>query len=153
MHLKHLPTLLIFLFLTNLLTSCSVPKELEYRDFKNLTIEKMGFSSSAIKMDLIYYNPNNFGLELNRMDLDIFINNNYLGETSQDYQISIPRREEFSIPIKIDVDMKNLLKNGFTTFLNNEVTIKVTGTIKVGKLNVFKSFPVNYEGKQQFTLF
>lgn len=153
MHLKHLPTLLIFLFLTNLLTSCSVPKELEYRDFKNLTIEKMGFSSSAIKMDLIYYNPNNFGLELNRMDLDIFINNNYLGKTSQDYQISIPRREEFSIPIKIDVDMKNLLKNGFTTFLNNEVTIKVTGTIKVGKLNVFKSFPVNYEGKQQFTLF
>ncbi len=153
MHLKHLPTLLIFLILTNLLTSCSVPKELEYRDFKNLTIEKMGFSSSAIKMDLIYYNPNNFGLELNRMDLDIFINNNYLGKTSQDYQISIPRREEFSIPIKIDVDMKNLLKNGFTTYLNSEVTIKVTGTIKVGKLNVFKSFPVNYEGKQQFTLF
>ena len=153
MHLKHLPTLLIFLILTNLLTSCSVPKELEYRDFKNLTIEKMGFSSSGIKMDLIYYNPNNFGLELNRMDLDIFINNNYLGKTSQDYQISIPRREEFSIPIKIDVDMKNLLKNGFTTYLNSEVTIKVTGTIKVGKLNVFKSFPVNYEGKQQFTLF
>ena len=153
MHLKHLPTLLIFLFLTNLLTSCIGPKELEYREFKNLTIEKMGFSSSAIKMDLIYYNPNNFSLELNRMDLDIFINNNYLGKTSQDYQISIPRREEFSIPIKIDVDMKNLLKNGFTTFLNSEVTIKVTGTIKVGKLNVFKSFPVNYEGKQQFTLF
>ena len=153
MQLKYLPTLLIFFLLTNLLISCSVPKELEYRDFKNLTIEKMGFSFSAIKMDLIYYNPNNFGLELNRMDLDIFINNNYLGKTSQDYQISIPRREEFSIPIKIDVDMKNLLKNGFTTFLNNEVTIKVTGTIRIGKLSVFKSFPVNYEGKQQFTLF
>lgn len=153
MQLKYVPTLLIFFLLTNLLISCSVPKELEYRDFKNLTIEKIGFSSSAIKMDLIYYNPNNFGLELNRMDLDIFVNNNYLGETSQDYQISIPRREEFSIPIKIDVDMKNLLKNGFTTFLNNEVTIKITGTIKIGKLNVFKSFPVNYEGKEQFTLF
>jgi LEA14-like dessication related protein len=136
-----------------LLISCSAPKELEYRDFKNFTIEKIGFSSSAIKMDLIYYNPNNFGLELNKLDLDIFLNNNYLGKTSQDYQISIPRREEFSIPIKIDVDMKNLLKNGLTTFLNNEVMIKVTGTIRVGKLNVFKSFPVNYEGKQQFTLF
>ena len=153
MQLKYLPTLLIFFLLTNLLISCSVPKELEYRDFKNLTIEKMGFSFSAIKMDLIYYNPNNFGLELNRMDLDIFINNNYLGKTSQDYQISIPRREEFSIPIKIDVDMKNLLKNGFTTFLNNEVIIKVTGTIRIGKLSVFLGFVVNYEGKQQFTLF
>jgi LEA14-like dessication related protein len=104
-------------------------------------------------MDLIYYNPNNFGLELNRTDLDIFINNNYLGRTAQEYQVSIPRRAEFSIPIKIDVDMKNLLKNGFTTFINNEVMVKVTGSIRVGKINVFKSFPVNYEGKQQFTFF
>jgi LEA14-like dessication related protein len=153
MRLKNITTLLIILLLTNLLISCSTPKELEYRDFKNFTIEEVGFSSSSLKMDLIYYNPNNFGLELNRTDLDIFINNNYLGRTAQEYQVSIPRRAEFSIPIKIDVDMKNLLKNGFTTFINNEVMVKVTGSIRVGKINVFKSFPVNYEGKQQFTFF
>jgi len=153
MRFKNIPILLIIPLLTNLLLSCSTPKELEYRDFKNFTVEKLGFSSSSLKMDLIYYNPNNFGLELNRTDLDIFIDNNYLGRTSQEYQVSIPRREEFSIPIKIDVDMKNLLKNGFTTFLNNEVMIKVTGTVRIGKLNVFKSFPVNYEGKQRFSFF
>lgn len=150
---KNIIPSLLFILLTNLLISCSTPKELEYRDFKNLIVEKIGFSSSSLKMDLIYYNPNNFGLELNRTDLDIFINNNYLGRTSQEYQVSIPRREEFVIPIKIDVDMKNLFKNGFTTFLNNEVLVKVTGIIRVGKLNVFKNFKVNYEGKQQFTFF
>ena len=153
MFMKNTHTLFIIALLTNLLISCSTPKELEYRDFKNLIIEKINFSSTTLKMDLIYYNPNNFGLELNRTDLDIFINNNYLGKTSQEYQVSIKRREEFAIPIKIDVDMKNLLKNGFTTFLNDEVLIKVTGTIRVGKLNVFKNFNVNYEGKQQFTFF
>jgi hypothetical protein len=47
--------------------------------------------------------------------------------------------------------MKNLLKNGLATFLTNEVMVKVTGTIRVGKLNVFKTFNVNYEGKQQFS--
>ncbi|MBC7422908.1 MAG: LEA type 2 family protein [Ferruginibacter sp.] len=104
-------------------------------------------------MNLIYYNPNNFGMELNRTDLDIYINNNYLGKASQEYQVAIPRRAEFSIPVTMDVDMKNLLKNGFITLLSNEVMIKVIGTVKVGKLNVFKTFPVNYEGKQQFTLF
>ena len=150
---KNTPALLLILILTNLLISCSAPKELEYRDFKNLTAEKIGFSATALKMDLIYYNPNNFGMELNRTDLDIFINNNYLGTTSQEYQVSIPKREEFSIPVKIDVDMKNLLKNGFATFLTNEVMVKITGTIRVGKLNVFKTFKVNYEGKQQFSIF
>lgn len=153
MRFKKIPLLFLIFLMTNLLLSCSAPKELEYREFKNLTIEKVGFASSSLKMDLIYYNPNNFGLKLNRTDLDIFINNNYLGRTSQEYQVSIPRREEFAIPITIDVDMKNLLKNGLITFLNNEVMIKVTGTIRVGKLNVSKSFSVNYEGKQQFIFF
>ena len=153
MKLKIDPTLLLFVMLTLLLASCSSPKQLEYREFKNFTVEKPGFASTALKMDLIYYNPNNFGLQLNKTDLDIFINNNYLGKATQVIQVDIPKRAEFTIPITMDVDMKNLLRNGFITLLNSEVVIKVTGTIKVGKLNVYKSFPVNYEGKQQFSLF
>jgi LEA14-like dessication related protein len=150
---QYAPILLAIPLLTYLLVSCATPKELEYRTFKNLTIEKIGFSSSAVKMDLVYYNPNNFGMELTNTDLDVFINNNYLGRTSQQYQVTIPRGEEFSIPIKIDVDMKNLLKNGLTTFLTNEVMVKLAGTVRVGKLNVFKTFAVNYEGKQQFVFY
>ena len=145
--------LFISALLTILLFSCAAPKDLEYRDFKNFTIEKPGFTSTTVKMDLVYYNPNNFGLQLNRTDLDIFIDNNYLGRTNQEYQVSIPRRAEFSIPISLDVDMKNLLKNTLNSFFNQEVLIKITGTVKVGKLNVFKSFPVNYEGRQKFSVF
>jgi len=136
--------------LINFLYSCSAPKELEYREFRNLVVEKVGVSSTSLKMDLVYYNPNNFGMELSNTDLDVFINSNYLGRTSQEYQVSIPKREEFTIPITIDVDMKNLIKNGLTTFITNEVMVKLTGTVRVGKLNVFKTFPVNYEGKQHF---
>ena len=104
-------------------------------------------------MDLVYYNPNNFGLQLNRTDLDIFINDNFLGHTIQDIQVTIPRLAEFTIPISMDVDMKNIFKNVFSTLLNKEVMVKVTGQIKIGKANVFKSFPVNYAGKQTFSIF
>lgn len=148
-----LSSMAIVSFMTLLLVSCSTPKELEYRDFKNFSIEKIGFGGSVIKMDLVYYNPNNFGLQLKATELDIFLNNNYLGHTIQEELVSIPKREEFMIPIKIDVDMKNLLKNGFTTLISSEVTIKVTGNITVGKANIYKSFPVNYEGKQKFSFF
>ena len=150
MRFKKLSVLALMLLLINLIYSCSTPRELEYREFKNLTVEKMGISTTSLKMDLVYYNPNNFGMELSNTDLDVFINSNYLGKTVQEYQVSIPKREEFTIPIKIDVDMKNLIKNGLSTFLTNEVMVKLTGTVRVGKLNVFKTFPVNYEGKQQF---
>ncbi len=142
-----------FVLLTILLFSCSTPKALEYREFKNLTIEKLGFSSSAVKMDIIYFNPNNYGLQLKNTDLDIFINDIYLGHTAQEYEITLPRKEEFAIPLKIEVDMKNLFKNGFMVFLKNEVIVKVSGSVKVGKANVFISFPVRYEAVQSFTIF
>ena len=133
--------------------SCTTPKALEYRSFKNFNIEKLGFATSALKMDLVYYNPNNFGLQLKHTELDIFVNNNYLGHTVQDQLISIPGMAEFGVPIKIDVDMKNLLKNGFNTLLSSELMIKVTGTIKIGKGNTFVNFPVKYEGMQKFSMF
>ena len=139
--------------LTILLNSCSTPKDLEYRDFKNFTVEKMGFSSSAIKMDLIYYNPNNFGLQLKSTNLDIYIDSTYLGHTSQEYQITIPKRREFTVPISVDVDMKNLLKNALNTSFKKEVMVKVTGTVKVGKMNVYKSFAVDYSGVHTIDLF
>ena len=144
---------LYLLILPILLVCCSTLKELEYRDFKNLTIDKPGFSSTSLRMDLVYYNPNNFGMQLKSTDLDIFLENNYLGHTIQDLQVTIPAKAEFAIPITIDVDMKNLLKNGFNTLFKNEVVLKVTGSIKVGKANIFKSFPVNYTGLQKFVIF
>ncbi len=134
-------------------SSCQAPKELVYRDFKNLSLEKVGFAATTLKLDLIYYNPNNFGLQLAYTDLDIYVDNNYLGHSTQDYQISIPRLAEFTMPLAIEVDMKNLLKNALPTLFGKEVMVKITGKVKLGKANVFKTFPVNYEGLQRFSAF
>ena len=135
------------------LASCSAPKELEYREFRNFTVQKIGFSTTAVKMDMIYFNPNNFGLQLKRTELDIFVNGVLLGHSSQDYQVTIPKKEQFIIPITMDVDMKNLIKNSLVSFFNKEVTVKATGSIKVGKANVFMSFPIMYEGIQAVNFF
>ena len=150
---KHLLYPLLILLLVLLATSCQSPKELVYRDFKNLKVEKLGFASSSLKLDLVYYNPNNFGLQLKYTDLEIFVDSNYLGHSSQDYQITIPRLAEFTLPIQIDVAMENLIKNALPTLLGKEVLVKVTGRVKLGKANVYKTFMVNYEGLQRFSTF
>jgi LEA14-like dessication related protein len=148
-----LPTpLLPVLFLSLLLSSCREPKDLVYRDFKNLRVEKMGFSSSLIKLDLIFYNPNNFGLQLKNTDLDISIDSNTLGHTFQEYQVTIPKRAEFTLPIQLELDMKNVFRNSLTTLLGKEVLVRATGTLKLGKANIFKTYKVNYEGRQKFSL-
>ena len=151
---KVISPLFTFIFpLIITMTSCRAPKDLEYRDFKNLRVQQLGFSSSTIKVDLLYYNPNNFGLQLKETNLDIYIDSNYLGHSAQEYQITIPKRAEFTLPFQVDVDMKNMLKNALSTIMSKEVWVRVTGTVRLGKANIYKTFPVNYEGKQKFSLF
>lgn len=133
--------------------SCSSPKALEYQTFHNFSVEKLGFNNSTISLDLEYYNPNNYGLQLKSTDLDIFINGDLLGHSSLDTLIRIPRRDTFSIPVKFDVDMQNAFKNAWYTLTGKEVLVRLSGKVRVGKANVFMSFPVEYETKETFSFF
>jgi len=126
---------------------------IEYKDYQHFSVQKLGFSSSRVTMDLLYFNPNNFGLQLSRSELDIFIDNTFLGHSTSDTLIQIPRHSDFVIPIRFDADMKNVFKNAWNTLFDKEVLVSVTGHVKVVKANVFMSMPVNYEGKQKFSFF
>jgi hypothetical protein len=133
--------------------SCSSPKALEYREYHNFSVEKLGYSNSTIKMDLVYFNPNNFRMQLRNTDLNIFINGKLFGHSSTDTLIPIPKRDTFSLPVMFDVNMQSLYQNALNTLLGREVTLKVSGKVKIGKANVFMYFPVNYESKETFSLF
>ncbi len=140
-------TLLIFM------SSCRAPKDLEFKEFNNLTLDKLGFSASALTVNLVYYNPNNFGMELNRTELDIYVDSTFLGHSSQLLQVPIPRRDVFTIPLRVELDMKNLFKNGLTSLFNKEVAIRTIGNVKVGKAGVYKNIKVDYTTKQQLSFF
>ena len=143
----------LLLMVTLFMSSCREPKSLEFKDFKNLKLENVGFSSATLKVDLVYYNPNNFGLELNKTDFDLFVDSTFLGHSRQDVQIAIPRRGDFTLPLVVDLDMKNLLKNGVTSLFNKDIKVRLLGKVKVGKAGVYKSFPVDYTSIQNFSLF
>jgi hypothetical protein len=49
--------------------------------------------------------------------------------------------------------MRNVFKNAWNTFLGKEVLVRLSGKVKVGKGNMFMSFPINYETKQTFSMF
>ena len=133
--------------------SCSSPKALEYKTYHNFSVESLGFNNSTVSLNLEYYNPNNFGMQLKNTDLDIFINGNLLGHSTTDTLINIPRRNTFLVPVKFNVDMQNAFKNAWNTLMGKEVLVRLSGKVRVGKGNVFMSFPINYETKQTFSMF
>ncbi|MEP7252550.1 MAG: LEA type 2 family protein [Ginsengibacter sp.] len=144
---------LLFIFCAISLYSCASPKALEYKTYRNFSVQKLGFNNTTVALDLEYYNPNNFGLQLRNTDLDIFINGSKFGHSASDTLINIPRRSTFILPIKFDVNMQNIFKNAMNTLLGKEVTVRLSGKLRVGKGNIFMSFPLNYESKETFSLF
>ena len=144
---------LYFLFVVFVFMSCSTPKALEYISYNNFTVEKLGFDYSTVNLDLKYFNPNNFRMQLRNTNLDVFVNGKLFGHSSSDTLIQIPKRDTFTLPIKFNVNMQNVYQNALNTLLGKQVLIKVTGKVKVGKANVFMYFPVNYESEETFSLF
>ncbi|MBC7849179.1 MAG: LEA type 2 family protein, partial [Chitinophagaceae bacterium] len=119
-----------------ILLSCK-PKGLEYLSFENLQVVKLGFPNSTLKLDVICYNPNKFALSLNALESDVYINQEYLGKAILDSSISVPRKDTFLIPVKLDVKVGGTLtsllklisdKSDSTTLL-----IKLAGKAKLRK--------------------
>jgi hypothetical protein len=81
------------------------------------------------------------------------VDSTFLGHSSQDLQVAVPRRDIFTIPLRIDLDMKNLFKNGLMTLINKQVLVRAVGTVKVGKAGIYKNFKVDYSTTQAFSLF
>lgn len=145
--------LLLFFLIAIVLFSCKKPKAFDYRDVKNISIKSLGFDKSAVSMDLVYYNPNEFGVDLRRVECDIFIDNHYLGKYQLDTLMHIKRRSEFILPSRIEVDMKGVFKNILTVVFNKEIQLNVNGKARIGKGGIFVTIPFNYSGKHTFSMF
>lgn len=113
----------------------------------------MGFDKTLLSMDLVYYNPNGFGVDLKKVDCDVYVDNSYLGKYQLDTLMHIPRRAEFNLPSRIAVDMKTVLKNSLNMLFSQEVLINVKGTTRVGKAGFYANVPFNYEARHRLKLF
>lgn len=141
-------------FITLLLAvSCKKPQGFDYRDIKNFKVGTLGFDKSAISMDLVYFNPNNFGVDLKHVDCDIYLDNNYVGKFLLDTVMHIARNSEFSLPARMEVDMRNILKNSMNVLFSKEVLVGAKGTTRVGKGGIFVNVPFNYEARHKLDLF
>ena len=135
------------------LTACNKPQSFEYRGMQNLKVDSIGLVSSKISLDLIYFNPNNFGVDLRNVNCDVYINHNYLGKYMLDTVMHIAKRSEFAIPSTMNVDMKNVFKNALGTFLSSQVLVELKGSTRVGKSGIFITVPFTYSATEKFSMF
>ena len=144
---------ILIMTIWGVVSSCEKAKDLEFVRVAGITFDNLGFSKSVVRLTLAYYNPNNFNLKLKDANFDLFFDDTQVGHSVQDTMISIPAKDTFYFPVKLEVNMENVVKNAWGALMNKEVTIRATGNCKVGKGGVYLPFPIKCETKQPLKFF
>ena len=148
---------LIFTLITGAIffASCKTGnvREPEYRDIRNIRLVQLGVLQSTAGVDLIYYNPNNFGVALSDARGDVYIDDQYLGRFGLDEEVQVGKRSEFLVPAIIKVDMLGAVLNHRELYKKKEAMIRIEGLARVRKAGITKDIPIKYEQMQNIEKF
>jgi LEA14-like dessication related protein len=123
-----------------------------YAGVTNFKVGSLGLGESVVSADLKYFNPNNFKMKLKYGEMDIYVNNRFIGKTLLDTLTAIPANDSFLIPVSIKVDMKQIYSNALDILLLREAAIKLQGFAKLGKGGLYFNVPINYAGRQKIDI-
>lgn len=142
-------------FLVVLLSSCSTSnvKEPEYRDIREIRLVDVGVLHSTAGMDLIYFNPNNFGVTVSEARGDVYIDNKWLGRFDLGQKITVKKRSEFTVPALVKIDMIGAVMNQREIWKKKEALIRIDGVARVNKAGFSKEVPIKYESMQNLDRF
>jgi LEA14-like dessication related protein len=130
-----------------ILCSCGTNnvREPEYRDIRNIRLISLGPLESTAGVDLIYYNPNDFGVQVTTARGDIYVDNNYFGKFELNDKVSVKKRSEFILPATVRVDMVGAIKNQRDLYKKKEALVKIEGMATVKKAGFSKDIPIRFE--------
>ena len=123
-------------------------KEPEYREIRDIRIMEVGLLQTTAGLDFVYYNPNNFGVQLTNASGDVYIDDIYFGRFGIQDKVAVHKHEEFIIPAYIKMDNISAIKNHREIVKKKEAKIRVEGFATIRKAGFNKELPIKYEGIQ-----
>jgi len=129
------------------LLSCHKPEAPEYYGFQDLRIGQSA-GQTTLATTIKFYNPNRFGLQLKKAEMDVFVNGKLSGHSLLDTTIFIPRKDTFYVPVSLQLDLHSLLSNALQLLLDRQVKITLDGRVRLKRDGVPFSVPFHYEANQ-----
>lgn len=101
---------------------------------------------------MTYFNPNNFGVAVKEADIDLYVDSFYLGKFVQPQLVDVSATAEFSIPMEGTISWRDAVKSNLHKQAGKEVSVRASGSVKVGKAGVFVNKEINYAGRHVLDL-
>ena len=130
-----------------LLSSCITMKPIEFRRAENFSVSSNN-NSPLLNFGLVFYNPSSFGCTITDIYSEGALKDQQVFNAGMNTGIRIKSKSDFSIPVTArmaKMDFGQLLGAGLNLILNDEaIPMKVTGTIKVRKWFISRSYNFDY---------
>jgi LEA14-like dessication related protein len=123
--------------------SCNKVKELEYKGIKKTQLQTLNLSNAQLLIELEYFNPNNFWLDVKETNLNIYLNDKFIALADQPMKTQIPKSALFTFPVVAHFDPLKVLGFAFKNLLAKTVKLTLQGSAKIGKQGVYVKVPVN----------
>lgn len=147
--MKTLSTILVAVALV--FASCQSAKnvsEPEFRDISDIRLIEVGLLKTTAGANMIYYNPNNFGINLSSARGDVYVENVYFGSFDLNQEVRVNKRSEFILPVTLKIDNINALKDQGNILKKKEALVRIEGFALVRKSGFSKEIPIRYEQMQ-----
>lgn len=133
-----------------LLVSCKTAniKEPEYREIRDVRLKDVGLFKTTAGLDIVYYNPNSFGVQINDAAGDVYIDNILLGRFDLDDKVEVKKRREFVVPALLKINNLSALTNHRDIWNKKQAKIRIEGKARVKKSGFSTEVPINNEGVQ-----
>lgn len=137
------------------LTSCRTSKvqEPEYRTVREIRLMELGILQSTAGVDLVYYNPNDFSVQLTEARGDVYIDDAYFGRFDLGQAVQVKKNSEFIVPAIVKLDMIGAIKNQRDLWKKKEALVRIDGVARVKKSGFSREVPIKYQGMQNIERF
>ncbi len=129
------------------LASCSAYKEVELTDITDVELIKADMRSIALRVDARINNPNGFTIAVEEPDVDLFLNDRFIGKGVLDSALVLEKKAARVYPVYLRADLQGgpLLMMLMTGELSGPMKLGAKGTV-AGRSGVLKKrFPFEVE--------
>lgn len=124
------------MFLVFFLTSCEEYKNIEVGEIKGINLIELGSQKISLDVLLQIENSNHINFRIAGVDLDVIVNNEYLGKITSVREVLILKKSNavYSFPIEVEYTGTNILKGAFTVIsmvAEKKIELRIKGFFKV----------------------
>lgn len=129
-----------------LFVTCCAPKEkVELRRINDIVVDAS--ADPLLKANAVLYNPNNIRMTLRKIDMEVFVDGKKAALINQILKTKVPARAEFTVPLKVKLNLKELgLFDTILAVLGGEkIKIRYKGSIRFTYKGMPVTIPVDYQ--------